>query len=155
MSENIPPFPEQAAPSAGGGFIGRFIASLFIIPLTIVISAAAWGALAFYTNSVYMMAAIVIGFAVSFAVTYPFERIGFLMAILLLVPTVLLSAATVLLGDYIFYVLVIIADEGATASEAIYGVAEIFVELAREESAGSLVFGVIGALIGFYNALRS
>ena len=155
MSENITTFAEPIAPSAGRGFIGRFIASLFIIPLTMVISAAAWGALAFYTNTVYMVAAIVIGFAVSFAVTYPFERIGFFLALLLFFPVVLLSAATVLLGDYIFYVLVIIAEEGATASEAIYGVAEIFVEVARQDSAGSLVFGIIGAVIGFYNAVRN
>ncbi|MDA0243993.1 MAG: hypothetical protein OT477_11300 [Chloroflexi bacterium] len=155
MSENITTFAEPIAPNAGGGFIGRFIASLFIIPLTMVISAAAWGALAYYTNSVYMVAAIVIGFAVSFAVTYPFERIGFFLALLLFFPVVLLSAVTVLLGDYIFYVLVIIAEEGVTASEAIYGVAEIFVEVARQDSAGSLVFGIIGAVIGFYNAVRN
>ena len=155
MSENITTFAEPIAPNAGGGFIGRFLTSLLIIPLTVVISAAAWGALAYYTNSVYMVAAIVIGFAVSFAVTYPFERIGFFLALLLFFPVVLLSAVTVLLGDYIFYVLVIIAEEGVTASEAIYGVAEIFIEVARQDSAGSLVFGIIGAVIGFYNAVRN
>ena len=155
MSENITTFAEPIAPNAGGGFIGRFLTSLLIIPLTVVISAAAWGALAYYTNSVYMVAAIVIGFAVSFAVTYPFERIGFLLALLLFFPIVMLSAITVLLGDYIFYVLVIIAEEGVTASEAIYGVAEIFIEVARQDSAGSLVFGIIGAVIGFYNAVRN
>ena len=155
MSESITTFAEPTAPSAGGSFVGRFLASLLIIPLTMLLSAAAWGALAFYTNSVYMVAAIVIGFAVSFAVTYPFERIGFLLALLLFFPIVMLSAITVLLGDYIFYVLVIIAEEGVTASEAIYGVAEIFIEVARQDSAGSLVFGIIGAVIGFYNAVRN
>lgn len=155
MSEPITYVAESNASSGGRRFIGRALASLILIPLTMLISAAAWGALAFYTNTVYMVAAIVIGFAVSFAVTYPFERIPFWLAILLFLPAIFLSAVTVLLGDYIFYVLVIMADEGATASEAIYGVAEIFVELARQESVGSLIFGVIGALIGFYNAVRS
>ncbi len=153
MSDYKISFAENENKPAPAGFsIGRLFLGLLMAIAAVALSAGGWGLLAYWTNSIYVMAAIVVGFVVSFAVTYPFPRIGILLGIVLFIPTAILTVAAVLLGDYLYYVLNFMA-EGATLNEAIATVATYFVELAAEDSLASVIFAVIGTVVGFFNAI--
>lgn len=145
----------EATHQAVAGFsLGRLILGLLMAVAAVVASAIAWGLLAYATNSVYFIAALAVGAAVSFTITYPFPRTSTLLAILLFVPAVLLTVTAVLLGDYLYYVLNFMA-EGADFAEAAAVVAVYFLELAAEDSLISIVMAVVGTIIGFVNAIRS
>ena len=144
---------EGQMPVEAGFSIGRLILGLFLAVAAVALSALGWGVLAYLTDAVYFMAAIVVGAAVSYALTYPFKRVSFLGAVVLFVPAILLTVTAVLLGDYLYYVLNVMA-EGYALTESIYFVAEYFLELALEDSIASVVLAAVGTVVGFANAVR-
>ena len=53
-----------------------------------VLSGLIWGVLAYLTSSIYVIIAIVIGVAVTFAITIPFKRVPLLLALVMVLPTI-------------------------------------------------------------------
>src|SRR5687768_17322563 len=109
MSSIEIPFAQPEKQSAGQGgvvsFLIRLVAAGFLSGGAVVAGALGWGLLAYLTDSVFVLAAIVIGFIVAFAITFPFKRISIPLAFLLFFPTAALTVLTVILGDYIYYTL--------------------------------------------------
>lgn len=121
----------------------------------VLVSALGWGLLAYFTNSIYVFAAIVIGFIVAFAVTFPFKRVSLPLAFLLFFPTAALTVLSVLLGDFLYYVLSAMKQFDWSMADAIAQVTRNFVDIARQDSIASILFAAFGTLVGFFNAVRN
>lgn len=138
-------------------FIVRLPLAFILSGIVVVLSGLLWGALAYFTNSIYFMVAIVIGLAVTFAVTFPFKRVPFLLALVLFLPALVLTIIAVLWGDFVFYTLSLMKDTGMDLMDALERVTRLFIRYAITEdgeSISSIVFALIGAVLGFISALR-
>lgn len=138
-------------------FIVRLPLAFILSGVVVVLSGLLWGALAYFTNSIYFMVAIVIGLAVTFAVTFPFKRVPFLLALVLFLPALVLTVIAVLWGDFIFYTLSLMNDTGMDLMDALERVTRLFIRYAITEdgeSISSIVFALIGSVLGFISALR-
>jgi hypothetical protein len=150
--------PESRPAAQGSGifaFLLRLVASGFLSVGAVLVSAVGWGLLAYFTNSIYVFAAIVIGFIVAFAVTFPFKRVPLLLAFLLFFPTAALTILSVLLGDFLYYVLVGMKEFDWSMADAAAQVARNFMDIAGRDSLASLLFAAFGTLVGFFNAVRN
>lgn len=149
--------PENRPASQGGlvSFLMRLVASGFLSIGAVLVSALGWGLLAYFTNSIYVFAAIVIGFIVAFAVTFPFKRVSLPLAFLLFFPTAALTVLSVLLGDFLYYVLSAMKQFDWSMADAIAQVTRNFVDIARQDSIASILFAAFGTLVGFFNAVRN
>ncbi len=138
-------------------FALRLPLAFILSGIVVVVSGVLWGGLAYLTNSVYFIVAILIGLAVTFAVTFPFKRVPFLLAILLFLPALVLTVIAVLWGDYVFYTLSLMKDTGMDLIDALERVARFFIRYAITEegdSIGSIILAMIGTVLGFVSALR-
>lgn len=138
-------------------FIVRLPLAFILSGIVVVLSGLLWGVLAYFTNSIYFMVAIVIGLAVTFAVTFPFKRVPFLLALVLFLPALVLTIIAVLWGDFVFYTLSLMKDTGMDLMDALERVTRLFIRYAITEdgeSISSIVFALIGAVLGFISALR-
>lgn len=146
--------PEQ---SSFLSFIVRIPVAFVLSGIVVVLSGLVWGVLAYLTSSIYVMVAILIGIAVSFAITIPFKRVPLLLALVLIFPAIVLTIIAVLWGDYVFYVLTVMNERGMDVLKAMMWVADYFIPVAiteEGESISSIIFGLIGAVLGFFNAFR-
>ncbi len=138
-------------------FLFRLPVAFILGGIIVVVSGLLWGVLAYLTESIYFMVAIVIGIGVTYALTFPFKRVPFLLALLLLLPAIALTIVAVLWGDYVFYTLLAMNARGLDPLRAMEWVASYFIQAAITEdgeSLSSLVFAVIGAVLGFFSAVR-
>lgn len=158
MSSIEIPFAQPEKQAAGRGGVGyflmRLVAAAFLSGAAVVVGALGWGVLAYLTNSVFVLAAIVIGFMVAFAVTFPFQRISIPLAFLLFFPTAVLTALTVILGDYVYYTLSAMREFDWGLADAAVQVARNFIDLTGRDTVVSLLLAAFGTLVGFFNAVR-
>ena len=142
-----PPAPE----SFGVGLLKSLLFSLIVV----ILCAIAWGVVAYFTNTIYFWAAIIIGLLVSLAATSGFRRINFGIAALMFIPCLAFALLSVILGDFIFYTLSVAKEFQLDWIQAAQAVAEGFVEVETStEGLQSMAFGGIGALVGFIAAVR-
>jgi len=138
-------------------FMFRLPVAFILGGIIVLVSGLLWGAIAYVTESIYFMVAIVIGIGVTYALTFPFKRVPFLLALLLVLPAIALTILAVLWGDYVFYTLSAMNARGLDLLRAMEWVAGYFIQAAITEdgeSLGSIVFAVIGAVLGFIGAVR-
>ncbi|MBN1440868.1 MAG: hypothetical protein JW929_15785 [Anaerolineales bacterium] len=141
--------PQAAKPSQP--VLLRFFFSLAWGSLAIVLGAAAWGLLAYFTNSVYSFIAIILGLAVAAAIVLPLSPIHKAVALLFLPAAVGGTLLSILLGETLFQILVMMREYQASFPEALGAAVDGFQEiLALKDTLVSLGFGLIGALIGFF-----
>ena len=148
--------PAPESPPSESSFIVRLITGLFITAIVMVLSALAWGGIAYATQQVFVLAAIVIGFAVSFGLSYPFSRVSIPLMILLVVPTLILTILTVLAGNMVYYTLLIADAQQLSYSEALTAaIVDYELLLNSSNTIQSVVIACIGALLGVFNLARS
>ncbi|MBP7999900.1 MAG: hypothetical protein KA314_05175 [Chloroflexi bacterium] len=138
-------------------FLVRLPVAFILSGVVVVLSGLIWGAIAYFTESIYVMIAILIGIGVTFALTFPFKRVPFLLGLILLLPAMGLTIMAVLWGDFIFYTLVTMNEFNMEVLDAAARVARYFIGIAitdEGESLASIAFAVIGAILGFVNAIR-
>jgi hypothetical protein len=161
MNANQPVVSQPASaitsePKPSSSCLGGLIKSFIISVIVVVVCAAAWGAVAYFTGKIYVWGAILIGVVVSMAAMSGFTKVNIGVALLMFIPSVALTLAAILLGDYIFYTLSAMREFGVDLSTALQGVAELFIELeTSQDGKTSMLLGGIGALVGFYYAVRS
>lgn len=144
------------SPPSESNFIVRLIMGLFITAVVMVVSALAWGGIAYATQQVFVLAAVVIGFAISFGLSYPFSRVSIPLMILLVVPTLAFTVLTVLAGDMVYYTLIIADSQGLAYGEALTAAIEDYEQLLNSsDTVQSVVIACIGALLGVFNLGRS
>ena len=122
-----------------------------------VIGAALWGVIAYFTDTVYFIIPVGVGFAVASALLLPFKRANFGLALVMLVPCVALTVISALLGDYIYYTLVYAREASVAIPESASLVAKNFVAIATDspDTVKSVGLAAIGALLGLFNAVRA
>jgi hypothetical protein len=148
----------ESRPAAQGGifsFLLRLVASGFLSVGAVLVSALGWGFLAYFTDSIYVFVAIVIGFIVAFAITFPFKRVSIPLAFLLFFPTAALTILSVLLGDYLYYVLSAMKQMDWSLTESAVTVAANYMDIVGKDSIASILFAAFGTLVGFFNAVRN
>lgn len=157
---DLPAYQGQAYPAAlqperslGGKLTKALLAGL----ATVVVGALAWGGLAYLTERIFVFIALAIGFAVSFVVLLPFKRpIPRSLTALLFIPVLLFTAASVLLGDFFYATLTVAKELNLGFGEAASEVRAIYFDVLREggEALKSLLFALLGAGLGFFNAIK-
>ncbi|MFZ6027234.1 MAG: hypothetical protein ACOYYS_05920 [Chloroflexota bacterium] len=136
--------------------LAGLIKSIIFSAIAVVVCAAAWGLVAYFTNTIYVWAAIVIGLLVSIAALSGFKRMNIGIALLMLVPCIALTLLSIAMGDFLYYTLMGIKEAQLDWLTSVREVAEVFIEyeITSEDGRASLLFGGIGALVGFFNAAR-
>jgi hypothetical protein len=139
---------------------GSLMASLVAGPalglVVVLIGAVVWGVIAYFTDTVYFIIPLAVGFAVASALLLPFKHKPILLAALLFVLCVVLTMMSALLGDYVYYTLVYARDAATSLPESATMIAQHFVEIATDspDTVKSVGLAAIGALLGFINAMR-
>lgn len=144
------------SPSSESSFIVRLIIGLFITAVVMVVSALAWGGIAYAVERVYVYAAVIIGFAISFGLSYPFSRVSIPVIILLVVPTLALTVLTILAGNLVQYTLLYADARQITYIQSAGAVFQDYeMVLDNPTTIPSIVIASIGALLGIFNLGRS
>jgi hypothetical protein len=154
----IQPQSQYSVPGAGveakqqPGSLGK---ALVVGLLAVVLGALAWGGLVFLTERIFVYVAFAIGYGVSYALTIPFRKpLGKAVIVSLLLPAIVLTVASVELGNYLSLVFAAL-KLGFTFSESLTEAGLVFSELVTSgDGLLSAVFGLIGAAVGFFNMIR-
>lgn len=170
MAQNLPPTmpqfssspnpspappPPNVDPEPVGMILVRLPLALLLGVVAAVVCGVLWGLLAYFTESIFLYGAIAIGGVVSFAITSAFKRITWPIALLMFFPALLLTVGSVLFGDLLFYVLVVMKEFEVGFLDAALTVLENVVEIATDkDEAASYIFALIGAGLGFFGAVR-
>jgi hypothetical protein len=125
--------------------------------VVVLVCAVAWGLVAYFTNTVYFWAAIVIGLLVSLAAMSGFKRVNIGIAILMFIPCLALTLLSIALGDFLYYTLLGVKEAQLDWLTSMSKVAQTFIdyEISSKDGRASLLLGGIGALVGFFYAVRS
>jgi hypothetical protein len=81
--------------------ISLIISGALAIGVTLL-CAVVWGVLAYFTNSIFLYAAIGIGLVISWALTAGFRTVTTPVRVLMFLPAIVLTLVSVSLGDLIF-----------------------------------------------------
>ena len=146
-------FNQETQTNQGSSLIWRLLLAAIFSVVAVGASAAGWGVLAYFTGKVYFIIAILIGMVVTFAITYPFERVSLPLAAILFFPAAFLTIFAVLVGDAIFYLLTGMFKYNLVVMDAIRAVTSQPLDF-LQESLGSIVLAAIGTVLGFVNAIR-
>lgn len=138
---------------------GKITKALLIGIAAVVIGALVWGGLAYLTERIFAYVAVVIGFGVSYALTSPFKRpLAVPVILTLIVPAFAFTIISVLLGDFFFVVLSFAKEFNIGIGEAFKAIQPGYFDAMREAGLGetlkSVIFALIGAGYGFYNAVK-
>ncbi|MBP7688091.1 MAG: hypothetical protein KA765_09290 [Thermoflexales bacterium] len=125
--------------------------------VAMIIGAVLWGGIAYFTDTVYFIIPLGVGFAVASALLLPFKQKSFFLAVVMFVPSAVLTIASALLGDYIYYTLVYAREATMAIPASAALIAQNFVAIATEspDTAQSIGLAAVGALLGLINAARS
>ena len=125
--------------------------------VAMLIGAVLWGVIAYFTDTVYFIIPLGVGFAVASALLLPFKKKSFILAVVMFVPSAVLTIASALLGDYIYYTLVYAREATMAIPDSAALIAQNFVAIATDspDTAQSIGLAAIGALLGLINAARS
>ena len=137
----------------GASLIWRLLLAAIFSVVAVGASAVGWGVLAYFTGKVYFIIAILIGMIITFAITYPFERVSLPLAAILFFPAAFLTIFTVVVGDAIFYLLTGMFEYNLEVMDAILAITSQPLDF-LQESLGSVVLAAIGTILGFVNAIR-
>jgi hypothetical protein len=119
--------------------------------LAIVVGAAIWGLVAYFSNSVYVVIAFFLGMIVASAILLPLKPIHKALALVFLPVAVIATLLSIVLGESLFTVLILIRDFQATVPEALTTVVDNLGEIfAAQDTLISLALGLVGGLIGFF-----
>lgn len=124
--------------------------------LAMLVGAVLWGVIAYFTDTVYFIIPLGVGFVVASALFLPFKQKSIGLAIVLFVPSAILTIASALLGDYLYYTLVYAREATVALPESASLIAQNFVEIATEspDTVKSIGLAALGALLGLINAAR-
>jgi hypothetical protein len=114
----------------------------------------AWGGIAYLTNSVYLTIALVIGFAIYYTLSKPLAAVPLPHALRLLPIALLLAALAIVVGDALYYILLITAEGTATFGRAILLVLPTVAEIAWQDSFTPVLLAMLGSGIAFISALN-
>ncbi len=125
--------------------------------VAMLIGAVLWGVIAYFTDTVYFIIPLGVGFAVASALLLPFKKKLFILAVVMFVPSAVLTIASALLGDYIYYTLVYAREATMAIPDSAALIAQNFVAIATDspDTAQSIGLAAVGALLGLINATRS
>ncbi len=155
MSQSI------SSPTIQSNTTGRSLAALPLgLGLGVVamlIGAVLWGVIAYFTDTVYFIIPLGVGFVVASALLLPFKKKSFILAVVMFVPSAVLTIASALLGDYIYYTLVYAREATLAIPDSAALIAQNFVAIATDspDTAKSIGLAAVGALLGLINAARS
>ncbi len=117
--------------------------------------AVIWGLVAYFSNSVYVIIAFFLGLVVAAAILLPLHPIHKAVALIFLPIAIAGTLLSILLGESLFTVLVLIRDYQASIPEALTAVADGLGDILAAKDAGiGLVLGLIGGVIGFFYAWK-
>lgn len=134
--------------------ISLIISGALALGITLV-CAVVWGVLAYFTNSIFLYAAIGIGLAISWASTAGFRTITTPVRVLMFLPAIVLTLVSVSLGDLIFYTLDAMREFRVGLGDAAFVVMEHAVEILSDpEEVKTYIFGGLGALLGVFSGMR-
>jgi hypothetical protein len=144
---------EQKPESWLTNLVKTFLFSVVVV----LVCAVAWGLVGYFTNTIYFWAAIVIGLLVSLAAMSGFKRVNIGIAILMFIPCLVLTLLSIVLGDFLYYTLLGVKEAQLDWLTSMGQVAQAFIdyEISSKDGRASLLFGGIGALVGFFYAVRS
>ena len=139
-----------------GSPVTSMVAGLALGLVVVVVGAVIWGVIAHFTDTVYFIIPLAVGFAVASALLLPFKHKPVLLAALLFVLCVVLTVMSALLGDYVYYTLGYAREASISLTESAATIAQHFVEIATDspDTVKSVGLAAIGALLGFINAMR-
>ncbi len=150
------PSPTVQVPEEKRSFLASYLSALLWGIIAALICGIIWGVVCYFTNTNYFWLAIVIGFIVSIAASSAFKKLNFGIALLLLIPCLVLTVASVALGDFLYYTLGWAKEAQLPIMQSAREVAEAFIEVeTSKEGAPSLLLGALGAIFGFFRAVRS
>jgi hypothetical protein len=106
---------------------------------------------AYFSNSVYVVIAFFLGMIVASAILLPLKPIHKALALVFLPVAVIATLLSIVLGESLFTVLILIRDFQATVPEALTTVVDNLGEIfAAQDTLISLALGLVGGLIGFF-----
>lgn len=157
QTPSFPQLPQTPEPApvvsdtvVGGLAVAKLGLSAVLGVVVAILCGVGWGLLAYFSERIFLQVAILIGLAITWAVFWPFGKLGLMPSIILFIPCILLTLFSVLFGDFVFYTLVVMREENAPFLDAALFVAANFIEIEREEGISSLLFAAGGiALTGF------
>ncbi|MFD3165043.1 hypothetical protein [Herpetosiphon sp. NSE202] len=124
----------------------------------LVLGAIAWGLLAYFTERIFFYVAILIGMGISYAMISPFRKpVSKAILLSLVVPAILFSLISLELGNLLSFILAFKRDFDIPLSESISLAFDFLFSklwLETKENILTIVFGVLGAGLGFYNTLK-
>ncbi|WP_110518846.1 hypothetical protein [Herpetosiphon llansteffanensis] len=124
----------------------------------LVLGAIAWGLLAYFTDKIFFYVAILIGMGISYAMISPFRKpVSKSILFSLVVPAILFTLLSLELGNLISFILTFQRDFDIPLSKSISPAFDFFFSklwLQSKENILTIVFGVLGAGLGFYNTLK-
>ena len=117
----------------------------------LLVGALLWGVIAYFTESVFFAIPIGVGFAITAGLFLPFKRVPWYLALLLFFPSLILTVASVMLGDYVFYVLMAAKDNNVrkvifASSSSVYGDTFVSAGTVMQASVRSLPSSVMSGL---------
>ncbi|MCI0397270.1 MAG: hypothetical protein L0322_20355, partial [Chloroflexi bacterium] len=73
--------PAAAAQPGAKSLILRLPVSMILTAAAVVVGATVWGLIAYFTNSIFVFIPVVIGFGIAVAMTFPFKRVPWWLAL--------------------------------------------------------------------------
>lgn len=124
----------------------------------VVLGAIVWGLLAYFTERIFVYVAILIGMGISYAMISPFRKpVSKPILFSLVVPAILFTLLSLELGNLITFVIFLQREADIPLGQAIsFGFETLFSAewLKSLDHLLTVVFGVLGAGLGFYNTLK-
>jgi hypothetical protein len=113
----------------------------------------AWGLVAYGLHRVFLWGAILIGFAIAWGAVKGTKKVTLFVQVMIPILTI----ASVILGDAIFYLLTVMKDENLPFTQKLFlAVVAHLWELEKESQGGlfSVGFALVGALVALYQARK-
>ncbi len=154
--------PSQMPPSSGypttAQTSGSKAKALLIGLGALVLGAIVWGLLAYFTERIFVYVALLIGMGISYAMISPLRKpVSKALLFSLVIPAILFTLLSLELGNLLSFILTFQRDFDIPLSDSISLAFEFFFSkewLASQDNILTIVFGVLGAGLGFYNALK-
>jgi len=152
---NLPPANTPLVSDAGspvtafGALAGQLVLSAILGVVVAIVVAGLWGALAYFTDSIFLYAAIFAGIAIGGAMLWPLGKANTLLRIGVLIVAAGLTILAVLSGDFLYLALRVADRTGVNLLDAAFLVAPDFIEAEAEDGVMSVLFGLLGAASTF------
>jgi hypothetical protein len=133
----------------------RVFFALALGTLALVLGAVIWGLVGYFSNSVYVIIAVLIGMALAAAMLLPLRPIQKKIALIFLPIAIIATLLSILLGEMLYVVLFLMRDYEATLGEALLATVDALGEiLSSSDTVMSGILGLVGALVGFFSIWR-